>query len=483
MCAWFRSIKTSLFIIAAAFSVSLYADNQTPTASPIFSEDELPFRVSIEQADFTLPTGLHSFVFATHNGKWLLLCGRTNGLHGFQDNPNNFPPDKQNTTVFVVDPKTGKVFSRSLTSSTSGLTQDQIDSLSMTSPQFYQLGKTLYITGGYGFLNSIQNYTTFDILTAINVPGLMNWVIKGDARRPASRFIRQLSNEVFRVTGGAMEQLEKGKPTLLVFGQDFEGAYFFGPFTQVYTNQVRRFHIRDNGRTLGVEILEPLPLTFNPAYRRRDLNVPRIVSKVRGKLKPGLVALSGVFTETDGVWTVPVKITSDGKPCMANPDRSRTFKQGMNNYASAVVGLFSKRTGDMYTVLCGGLTYEIVVDGVITPDSDIPFTNLVTTIRINEKGRFKQFLMSGQYPVILSTQSNPGNQLLFGTNAAFIPSAPLLTPDVIDLDRVRDGRVVGYIVGGIESTLPDTKSQSDSAASPYIFQVRILPAPTNSHSS
>ena len=34
---------------------------------------------------------------------------------------------------------------------------------------------------------------------------------------------------------------------------------------------------------------------------------------------------------------------------------------------------------------------------------------------------------------------------------------------------------VGYIVGGIQSTLPNTNTTSDSAASPYVFTVTLVP--------
>lgn len=477
-----RCIKICLFLFVAAFNL-LSADNQTPTLSPIFPGEELPFQVSIEQADFSLPTGLQSFVYATHNGKWLLLCGRTNGLHGFNDDPNNFPPDTQNTTVYVVDPLKGKVYSRSLKSRHSGLAQDQIDILSVTASQFYQSGKRLYITGGYGYRNSIQNYTTFDSLTAIDVPGLMKWVIRGSKVRPASSYIRQIFDPVFKVTGGAMDKLRSGEPTLLVLGQDFEGAYFFGDNSQVYTNEIRRFNILDNGITLGVKVLPSLPMSPDPSFRRRDLNVVPVLSKAKGRLTRGLVALSGVFTETTGAWTVPVLVAPNGSSFMPNPDDPNTFKQGMNNYNSAVVGLYSRKTGDMYNIICGGLSLGTFVNGSFVQDNDLPFTNQVTTIRIDKTGLFKQFFMQGEYPVIVSTQSNPGNPLLFGTSAAFIPSASVLqlSPEVISLDRLRDDAVVGYIIGGIQSTVPDTSSQSDSAASPYIFKVRVLRSSESSH--
>src|ERR1017187_9109831 len=106
---------------------SAVTDNQTATVSPILSSNAVPFQVQIEQAAFSLPSGLQSYVLGTHGGKWLLLAGRINGLHGFNSGSGNFPADTQNTTVFVVDPNLQTVTTRSLTNSGSGLTTNQID--------------------------------------------------------------------------------------------------------------------------------------------------------------------------------------------------------------------------------------------------------------------------------------------------------------------------------------------------------------------
>src|ERR1041385_5335946 len=128
---------------------------------------------------------------ATHRGKWLLLAGRFNGLHGF--NPNgNFPPNTQNTTVFVVDPNLQTVSTRSLTNLESGLTQAQIDLLSVTGAQSYQSGKTLYMTGGYGVDTATTNFTTKACLTAIDVPGLIHWVVNPTNGETVVQHIRQV---------------------------------------------------------------------------------------------------------------------------------------------------------------------------------------------------------------------------------------------------------------------------------------------------
>ena len=134
------SIRLALCVFAAAVGwiPRAFADNQTATLSRVLSSNAVPFSIQIQQAAFQLPSGLQSYVRGTNDGKWLLLAGRINGLHGFNDSNNNFPPDTQNTTVFVVDPYLQTVTTRSLTDAGSGLTQAQIDLLSVTAAQSSQ---------------------------------------------------------------------------------------------------------------------------------------------------------------------------------------------------------------------------------------------------------------------------------------------------------------------------------------------------------
>ena len=67
--------------------------------------------------------------------------------------------------------------------------------------------------------------------------------------------------------------------------------------------------------------------------------------------------------------------------------------------------------------------------------------------------------------------------MLFGAGAQFFRASgpPSYGNGVFDLDQLGGSRpyVIGYIVGGIMSTLPNTNTQSDTAASPYIFKVML----------
>ena len=451
--------------------------NQTPVLSPVLPSTDLPFQVQIEQAAFQLPNGIHSGVFATYRGLWLLLAGRTNGMHTFDNNNNNFPPQEQNQIVYVVDPVNQIVYSRALTGPGSGLTQRQIDSLSVTSPQFYQTEKTLYVTGGYGVNTATGIFSTKDVLTAIDIKGLINWVIFPLSTGTAAEHIRQTSHPVFKVTGGEMFQLGDN-PTLLIFGQDFAGFYLPGS-NGFYTKQVRRFYIIDDGVDLDVEVVQAKPKHGDPSFRRRDLNILPTVYEKHGQLHARYVAFSGVFTPLDGMWTIPVNISPRGSTSMKSPASEDSFKQAMNNYVCAAVGLFSKESAEMFNVFFGGISFGFFnSNGVFTTDSELPFINQITTVKISKHDKFEQFLMNSEYPVIPSTGSNPGNPLLFGAGALFVlpENAPKYSNNVLKFDEVSSGpTLIGYIVGGIMSTVPNTESASDSAASPYIFRVTLVP--------
>ena len=57
--------------------------------------------------------GLHSYAFAQHNGKWLIIGGRKDGLHARQPF-NAFPESQNNTDIYVVDIATLQFWSASL---------------------------------------------------------------------------------------------------------------------------------------------------------------------------------------------------------------------------------------------------------------------------------------------------------------------------------------------------------------------------------
>jgi hypothetical protein len=465
-------LRNCACLLVSMGSLSIYADNQTADLSPVLNASNLPYRVVIETANFTLPVGFHSGAMAQYQGLWIFIAGRINGLHGFGGDP--FPADEQNTSIFVVNPATGKVSSRNLKDPSSGLNQQQIDSLSVTSPQSYQDGETLYLSGGYGIDTLNNTFGTKPILTTVYLPGIIKWVIEPE--NPSNTVvnnIRQLTNPIFQISGGSMFKM--GNMTQLVFGQNFKGVYTPGSNGE-YSKQIRRFQINNSNGQLAVDIFPSKPSVQDPSYRRRDLNIVPILQTVNNTLKYGLIAYAGVFTLSAGVWTVPVIIDDTGNASMSDPLSAGSFKQAMNQYVCASVGLYSRKNSSMYNIFFGGISYGFYQNGVFQTDSEIPFINQVTTIVRDSNGHFNQYLMDTQYPTILSTRSNPGNTLLFGAGAYFVPTNITQYPNkVLSLDTIRRPTVIGYIVGGIQSTMANTNVDSDSAASPYVFKVTLLP--------
>lgn len=459
--------KQSILCIALFFSMLHAGPNQTDLLSPIFPEDALPFTIQIEVADFSLPAGIQSYAAAIHEGKWLLLSGRTNGVHGFANVGNNFPPSAQNREVYVVEPSTGSSWHRSL--SAGGLSQDEIDTLSTTASQAFQKGNTLYVVGGYGINTATGLMETKNTLTAIDVGKMMQWVMNGTPTARAA--IRQVANSSLQVTGGFLYQLHDHTPMLLMLGQNFAGLYHDNSNGE-YTRQIRSFWLNDYKNTLST--LFQKSTVIYPDYRRRDLNIVPILQNNQF----AYVALAGVFTLETGVWTVPITIYPDGSSSEPDPQEPNTFKQAMNHYNCPAFGLYSTRYKEMFILLPGGLSYGFFSGGVFTTDAEIPFINQVTTVKIDSSNHYTQYLMNGEYPFLVSTGSNPGNQLLFGAEAQFFvkDGVPLFSNGVIQLDSLPlEPTVIGYIVGGIMSTLPNTNVITDSTSSPYVFTVTLIP--------
>ncbi len=464
----FRSFLCSLLVSTA------FADNQTANFSPINLKSTLPYAVTLSVYDMnaaTVPT-LQTYARGQIGDEWVLIGGRTNGLHDFtNDGLINFPPSDQNRTVWVINPVTLETWSRSLTDVSSGLTIAQIDSLSTTASQSAQQGDTLYMIGGYGYDTGLANFQTYPTLTALDLPGVIAWVKDGGPGFVNS--FRQLSDEYLRVTGGELFLL--GGRAQLVFGQNFIGGYTPGTNGD-YTRQVRTFNLNDNGTTLSISL--PAAESPQPEYRRRDLNVvPIMQGSASAGYDTGLAALSGVFTPSFGIWTVPVEITANGATTTGNSLDAATFRQGMNSYRSATISLYSPTLDQTHNVLLGGISvlYYDTATGTIEADQQIPFINGITSLVRTNSGAYSQTYL-GEYPTI-PNPSNNGAPFLFGAEADFFPLPGIanFNNGVLNLDSITTPTVIGYIFGGIIAERPNN---GPTAASNYVFAVTLTPIPT-----
>lgn len=500
-----NTLRTPFLCLATLISATTnaWAANQTATVTPVIVGGNLPYSVELLQYDVTRDMerpAVHSFVAGEHDGQWVIIGGLSNGLHGFDVDRTSIPERFQNADVWVLDPVNKTSWSRSLVpgEANSGLTNEQLLSITSANAQFEQQGDRLYVTGGFGD-NDVADPTsrdTFSNLTAFDLPELIDWT-KGGAGT-AIEHMRQISDPLFKVTGGDMYAID-GKMHL-VFGQDFNQPYQGNSFNGEYTKQVRTFTIQDDGTTLG--FTEVQSTTPEEHFRRRDLNVYPTISDNNGTLEQGITVLSGVFTETRGAWTVPVEIDSEGNPTQIdfgndplNTDNqldidSRVFKQGMNNYHSAKLGLFSENIGAMHELLFGGITLQeydptnVAADtnGFVT-DTRLPNTSQISSVVRYADGSYEQHYL-GAYPELFTDEDVP--QLMrFGSNAEFFVAEGIPTYEngVINLDALPLGETtVGYIYGGIITNAPHVFRDPTalSSASGEIFSVmltKVVPEP------
>jgi len=433
-------MRKILSIIVGLFIISLSVFSQTA-----------PFNVYIEPMNISGLGGLQAYAFGQHNGKWLVFGGRLDGLHRRQPFAS-FDVAGNNNQLIVIDPVTQQKWSAPLTSLSVGL-QEQLSSTNM---EFHQVGNYLYVIGGYGYNNASAARKTFDNLTAIDVPSVINAII---GATPLSSFFRQISDPQFAVTGGHLKKINN--TFYLIGGNKFDGNYNpmgHATYTQVYTDAIRKFNIADNGKTLLVTHLPTITDAAN--LHRRDYNaVPQILPNGA----EGITAFSGVFQPTvDLPFLNCVNIDS------ITYSVNNTFQQYYNHYHCAVLPLYSASNNEMHNVFFGGIAQFYDNSGVLVQDNNVPFVNTIARVTRNSVGTMAEYKLPVEMPALL------------GAGAEFIPnqSVPQFNNEVLKLDDfTADSTLVGYIYGGISSTAANiffTNTGNQSSASSQIFKVYVI---------
>ena len=467
----------SALIIAFAASITIEeaadAQNQTETLSPL-TQRGVPFRLRIELVEWDgdpLPT-LHSAAHAMLGERVLFVGGKTSGLHGFQCDPDeNFPPKDFNRSLMVIDLAARETFSRPLSDAAGDLSPAEICALSSVNTLSDESDGRLISVGGYG-IDENGDYVTFSSLRVIDVAGAIEWVL-GDSS-PLSEHIRFHDPPVgspsnfFTICGGVL--IRNGGEFWSCLGHDFQGGYAdCGPSgtTQVYTKSIRRFSLDladpDSPPIYIGETDDPPPWA-----RRRDLNV--LPATVPGGL--GAVALSGVFTLQDGVWTAPIVVGPEGGMSMPDPDARGTLRQGFNVYESGRLSFWSQSRGENWFVCLGGLGYQVFWEGRLIETSAVPYSNEVLAVRyVPDSDRWSQHLIGASYP---TTTDPAGNVYYHGTETF---TFPLIDRDdhQIDLDALTEETTIAYLYGGIVSGGQGVVAISETFASNQLFQVVFEP--------
>ncbi len=385
-----------------------------------------PFQIYLEPMTIEGLPGIQSYAYGQYNGLWVIIGGRTDGLHQRQPFAS-FLPEGCNSEITVVDPVAKMVWRAPLASLSIPL-QDQMSSTNM---EVHQEGDYLYLIGGYGYSRTIDSKLTYALITAVDLRGVIYAVQQKSELAP---FFRQVTDQQFAVTGGSLHTI--GNVYYLIGGQKFDGNYNpmnHPTFNQSYTNAIRKFTLEDDGVNLNVTHLPTIIDTG--AFHRRDYNV---VPQIFPTGKEGVTAFSGVFQiKADIPMLDAVNIDDDSYEIV------RDFAQYYNHYHCANLPLYSTSTGEMHTVFFGGIAQYYEQEGILTQDSDVPFITTIARVTRDPNGNMSEYKLPLTMPQLL------------GASATFIPvhGIPMFENGVIKLDELpSDSMMVGYIYGGIKSS-------------------------------
>lgn len=431
-------IKSFLFSLFSLFSLIGF----TQTA---------PFEIYIEPLNIEGLAGVQAYANGQHNGKWLIIGGRLDGLHRRQPFAA-FDVAGNNNQLIVIDPIAQQKWTSPITTLSTAL-QEQLSSTNM---EFHQEGNMLYIIGGYGYNAASAARKTFDNLTAIDVPAVINAVINGTS---FTSLFRQISDAQFAVTGGHLKKINN--TFYLIGGNKFDGNYnpMGNPtYTQVYTDAIRKFNVIDNGTSITINHLPTLTDAAN--LHRRDYNA---MQQILPNGAEGITVFSGVFQPTVDLPFLN-SVTIDSVSYNVNNE----FQQYYNHYHCASLPIYSAANNEMHNLFFGGIAQYYDSLGILVQNNNVPFVKTIARVTRNADGTMAEYKLPIEMPTLLGA----------GSELIPVENLPQYRNGVFKLDSLmNDTTLVGYIYGGISSTAANiffTNNGTQSSASSLIFKVYII---------
>jgi len=437
-------IKISLKTLAIFIIVNLLACTN--------NKSEFLLNVEIEEIEIADFPAINSYAHAVFNKQWLIIGGRVDGLHDHRPD-RAYPANKSNKNIWLVDPLKNKIWKKSIDS----LSANLCEQLQSTNMSFYQDAEKLLLIGGYGWSEQAQDYLTFPYLTIVDVPGLID-AIKTDGE--ISTYFSQIENQQMAVSGGYLGKIDN--EFFLVFGNRFDGRYDARPnqgHVQKYTNEIRKFSLTEgNG---GLNIIDYSAIRDTANFHRRDFN---LLPQVFANGDFGYTAFSGVFQyDRNFPWLSPVDISADGYEVVNN------FEQKFSHYHSACVSVYRQNANQMDNLFFGGMArfFPDPETGEIINDPLVPSVNTISQLTRFSDGQMKEYVLDIKMPGLL------------GASANFIPvkGIPLIHGKIVDHDKLPTGKtLVGYSVGGLESTEPNVflRPTGTSTATNRIFEIYLI---------
>lgn len=535
--------KNNLFYVVATACVMVFAACSTKSghdlgnsaegddADLIAQKNNLPYTIKLEEYVNPAFPNLHSFTHATYNDKLVMFGGRQRGLHS----PNyNFGQNAANKTIYVIDThswspsiSTWSVYSQAdsltvqpdtnkVTNSSSNFAN--IGQFRANNAEFFTNNNVLYVIGGLlgGTTNCPQGPVTQPYMTAINLEALVNAVMQ-KTFVPQGQ-IRQFSDPNLAITGGEVGTMNN--TVYLAFGWNYNNQT-----NGLYTHMVSTLTYTDvsagKSPSLNVafnSICSTCRDNWNNSsdsgnFRRRDGSMSPIIDPK--DQSPALMYYAGVFKAGATNFDTPVWIHSNSVA------EESGFHMRGNIYTCMVVPFYSQSRKESYATLLGGITnvkYNIPPAKqnapvllnennapLNTPDptnlTSVPFSNRITTIKIDKQHNMYHFLMPDSFPAtkyniefptpaikgVTPTLISAPASLYNGAESEIfwtVPQNLTMGNGVIDLDAFMkqnpNGGSVGYLFGGILSRVPNLLFVSQdplkqSIASNRLFSIIVVP--------
>jgi len=480
-------MKTLLLLITAAVLLCRFMSARPSTI--------VPFAIEASEdaaSEFPGAPRLQSFSFAQWKGRWIFIGGRMAGYHAVGGGSAEFLRADANHDVWVIDTtvRPARTYHVPLAQLPSRLAPVQAQWTS-TGLLYFQDGEQLYICGGYG-QDEKGNWSTFDVISRVSLPELVEAVMHGRIPAQSISFAR---SPLVRSVGGGLTKLADGY-FYLVMGHAFQGSYTAfegrgeqnGPqAAQTYLNEIRKLSIKAKpDGSLDVALVKKFHDEVE--FHRRDLNVAQFLGP--GGL--GFAAYGGVFTpDTQLNYSRPVYVGAGLKPLVDSG-----FEQKMNAYACAVLLMHSEAAKTMSTTFFGGISrfqwnpselgYQENARQGSKSDSTyldgLQWSDAISTIQKRDGETFE----------VVHSRSLPA---FIGAGAVFIPMPELTRArpgtDIIAFDALPGTRTfAGYIYGGIraypyrfpylKTAAPYNSGAVPSKPSDLILKVYVQPFPTKS---
>ena len=409
------------------------------------------FSISLHPKQINAMPGIQAFAFGQVNGQWILIGGRTDGLHRRQPFAS-FDAAGNNTTIYLVNPSTNTVKSASISALPTAL-QEQLQSTNMN---FKQVDHLLYIVGGYGYSATAANHITYPHLTVVDLQGLATAI---NNAQPITPYFSQITDARFAVTGGHLEELDG--TFYLVCGNRFDGRYNpmgNNTYTQKYTEQIKRFTV---STTPNLSATWVDSITDAANLHRRDYN---LTPQIFPSGKKGFTIWTGVFQPTADLPFLNSVDIVDNTHTVNN-----TFNQYLNQYHSAQLPIYSAKAKQMSTVFFGGIAqYYYDANNQLVKDDNVPFVKTISVVTRVQDG--------------IMTEKKIGEMAGYlGASAEFIAhlASPYNTEGILNLDSITaDSILAGYVVGGISSTAGNIFTINDgtqSTTNTTIYSVYLKP--------